>query len=71
MSESLVCVSDLGYEGRLTIGKVYRYSAKSRVDDSLFYYHMLDDFGRWCMVRTSVFLSIEDYRDIKLKELGI
>ena len=40
MSESLVCVSDLGYEGRLTIGKVYRYSAKSRVDDSLFYYHL-------------------------------
>jgi hypothetical protein len=65
----LICVSNRGYERFLTKGKMYEgYYAEGR------YYHVTNDrLGDKDVYHkySGIFMTVDEYRDMKLNELGI
>jgi hypothetical protein len=52
----------------LTIYKSYEVIKENKMENS---YTILDDNGSFCKVSAKDFWTLEEWRDIKLKELGL
>ncbi len=52
----------------LTISKSYEVIKENKMENS---YTILDDNGSFCKVSAKDFWTLEEWRDIKLKELGL
>lgn len=69
----VVCIYNVGYELELTVGKSYDLLGfKSRgLSDEYSPIRIINDIGDVFNYDDHRFISIDDFREIKLKELGI
>jgi hypothetical protein len=65
----------IGYRNlKLTIGKEYDCLNETEFQYAIagtIYYYIKDDYGDLCLCPVNNFLTVEEYRDKKLEELGI
>ena len=62
----VICINNVGYEPRLTVGKEYEI-----IKTFQNFIYILNDDERKMFYKASLFVTVEEYRDKKLNELGI
>lgn len=72
----VVCIDDYTLSSGkkidgLTVGKIYDAHSKSPLDRSGYSYRIVDDNGNSNWYNDDVLMSLDKYRELKLKELGI
>lgn len=73
MLKKLICINNNGYEGFLTVGKIYYGLEWESGDEREICYHSInnDRSGNKDYYKKELFVTIDVYRDNILKEFGI